>query len=421
MSEKPRILVVLPMYGGSLPVGRFCVSALRDLGCTVDVFEAPDFFSAFQGLSNLRVSADRLDYLENSFLQLVSQAVLAKVETVEPDLVLCMAQAPLNRQALKRLERDKVLTAMWFVEDFRVFTYWRAFAPLYSAFAVIQKEPFLAELAEAGVQHALYLPLAALPEFHRPLELSPTDRREFGADVSFLGAGYPNRKIAFRQLAHLNFKIWGTEWEGDTVLSRFVQRQGVRISSEDAVKIYSATRINLNLHSSVQAKNLVSQGDFVNPRTFELAACGAFQLVDERALMPELFASDELATFSAMPELLEKIAHYLSRSEERLAIAEKGRTRVLAEHTYQRRMGDLLAFLKERFPAWPAQRQSARLPEDLPPALASELAELFGRLNLSVNADFADVIAAVRGRQGELTGIETALLFLDEWQKQYKR
>ena len=420
MSEIPRILVVLPMYGGSLPVGRFCVSALRDLGCTVDVFEAPDFFSAFQGLKVLRVGADRLDYLENGFLQLLSQAVLAKVEAFEPDLVFCLAQAPLNRQALKRLERDKVLTTMWFVEDFQIFTYWRAFAPFYSAFAVIQKEPFLSELDKAGVQHSLYLPLAALPDFHRPLELNPAERREFGSDVAFLGAGYPNRRTAFRQLAHLDLKIWGTEWEGDSVLSRFVQRAGGRISPEDAVKIYSATRINLNLHSSVQTKNLVSHGDFVNPRTFELAACGAFQLVDERSHMPELFARGELMTFTSMPELLEKIDYYLNRPEERHAVAEKSRARVLADHTYQQRMSALIAFLKERFPAWPAQHEAARLPENLPQALAAELVELLARLNLPANAGFREVIAAVRSRQGELTGLETALLFLDEWQKQYK-
>ena len=79
--EKARVLVVLPMYGGSLPVGRYCVDALRNLGHTVEVFEAPDFHSAFSALKGLRVTTDRLEYLENSFLQVVSQAVLAKVET----------------------------------------------------------------------------------------------------------------------------------------------------------------------------------------------------------------------------------------------------------------------------------------------------------------------------------------------------
>ena len=118
-----RVLVVFPFYGGSLPIGRYCAAALRDAGCLVDVFEAPDFHPAFTAAQKLRVAPDRQEYLENSFLQVVSQAILAKTESFAPDLVLCMAQAPLNRQALKRLRKDGVATAMWFVEDFRLFTY----------------------------------------------------------------------------------------------------------------------------------------------------------------------------------------------------------------------------------------------------------------------------------------------------------
>ena len=205
------------------------------------------------------------------------------------------------------------------------------------------------------------------------------------------------------------------------MLARHVQRKGERISPEDAVKIYAASKINLNLHSSVQAGQLVSHGDFVNPRTFELAACEAFQLVDERSLMPDLFASDELATFSSMPDLLEKIAFYLGRPGERNAMAQRGRARVFADHTYQQRMQSLLAFLKERFPGWPEQRAKAQLPEDLPQELRAELSILFSQLHLPADSSFSDVIAAVRSREGELSGIETALLFLDEWQKQYSR
>ncbi|MFN2267935.1 MAG: hypothetical protein ABR533_06630, partial [Desulfonatronovibrio sp.] len=113
MESKLKILVVLPMYGGSLPVGRFCASALKKSGHLVEIFEAPEFHSAFTALKGLRVSSSSLEYLENSFLQVVSSAVLSKVEFFEPDLVLCLAQAPLSRQALKRLRADKIPTAMW--------------------------------------------------------------------------------------------------------------------------------------------------------------------------------------------------------------------------------------------------------------------------------------------------------------------
>lgn len=417
-----RVLVVLPLYGGSLPIGRFCVEALRELGHTVEVFEAPSFYTAFSSLKDLRVTTDRLEYLENSFLQVVSQAVLAKVDTFEPDLVLCLAQAPLNRQALKRLRKDGVATAMWFVEDYKLFTYWRGFAPFYDFFAVIQYEPLMSELRDIGVENALYLPMAALPAMHRKLELSPMEQRKYGADVSFLGAGYPNRRVAFRQLTHLDFKIWGTEWDGEPLLERHVQLKGARISSEDCVKIYNATKINLNLHSSVRATELVSHGDFVNPRTFELAACGAFQLVDKRSLMGDLFNADELVTFTSMEELLDLIPTYLGDETARQDMAAKAQARVLRDHTYARRMETLIEFVAARREGWPLPRKDSSLfSEELPQDLRTELVALVERLGIPADAAFQDVVWAIRQQHGQLSSLETAVLFLDEWKKQYSK
>ena len=418
-----RVLVVLPLYGGSLPVGRYAATALRDLGHTVDVFEAPAFYSAFSALRMLRVTSDRQEALEHSFLQVISQAIRARVEVFEPDLVLCLAQAPVSRQLLKTLARDKVTTAMWFVEDYRVFPYWRAVAPLYDFFFVIQKEPFFEKLAAAGAR-AAYLPLAALPSFHRPLgeeELSVAERRHYGSAVSFMGAGYPNRRRAFRQLSHLDFKIWGSNWNGEVSLAPFLQDGGARIEPEQAIKIFNASAINLNLHSSVQAKELVPAGDFVNPRTFEIACCGAFQLVDRRGLLPELFREDELATFTSMPELLDAIPYYLARPDERRELAMRGRARVLAEHTYQHRMAALVEEIRRCQPDWPTHRPTMTLPADLPEDLRRDLAELLRQLELPGDVAFEDVVTRLRQRNGVLNPLETSLLFLDEWRKQYRK
>lgn len=417
MNDARRILLVLPMYGGSLPVGRYCENALRSLGHIVETFEAPGFYGAFSALKNLRVGTDRLDYLENSFLQVVSQAVLAKVEAFAPDLVLAMAQAPLSRQALSRLRRDKVTTAMWFVEDHEVFPYWQAFAPLYDVFAVIQKGDFPRKLVETGQPNSIYLPMAADPSVHRPLELSTVERRRYGSELSFVGAGYPNRRLAFRQLAGFDLRIWGNDWDGETVLTSFLQRQGERIETEEVVKIFNASAINLNLHSSVRPGVLVGDGDFVNPRTFELAACGAFQLTDQRELLPELFADGELALFSDMPEFLQAIEHYRLHPAERAKIAAKAQARVLAEHTYAHRMQTLLEHAEAFMPG----KKIVSVPwhDEIPDSLRGELNALLARIGLAPDVTFDDLVWTVRSRQGELDRLETAILFLDEWKKQY--
>lgn len=412
MTPSLRILVVLPLYGGSLPIGRYCAKALSGMGHAVRIFDAPAFHSAFTGLKNLELPPSALGPLENSFLQVLNQAIWAQVEHFEPAFVLALAQAPLNRLTLQKLRKAGVRTAMWFVEDWQIFDYWQTYAPLYDVFAVIQKDPFQEKLAAAGQPHAPYLPLAALPEFHRPLALSAEEEREYGADIGFLGAGYPNRRLAFRPLAGRNFKIWGSDWEGESVLAPCIQRQGQRIGEEESVKIYNASRINLNLHSSLKTETLVSHGDFVNPRTFELASMGAFQLVDRRRLLPELFTEDELACFDSEAELYEKIDYFLSHPDERARYCRRARERVLAEHTYAQRMRRLLDYVAEQFGPWKAEAEQA--------AIAPPLLELLQRLELGPGASFENVVHTLRRQSGALSDVETAILFLDEWRRQYR-
>ena len=415
-----RVLVILPFYGGSLPIGRYCLKGLQEAGCLVDSFEAPSFYPAFTALKELRVGNEQLDQLQDAFLQTLSQCILTKVDAFSPDLVLCLAQAPMSRTALQRLRKEGIPTAMWFVEDFRLFTYWRAFAPYYDIFAVIQKEPFLSELESIGVANALYLPLAAQPDIHHPLELTAEEKKEFGAPLSFMGAGYPNRRKAFLQLVEEGIAIWGTEWEGEPRLAPHVRRGGSRISTEDCVRIYNATAVNLNLHSSVQAEALISGGDFVNPRTFELAACGAFQLVDRRELMPELFSPEELVVFDSMDDLKKKFRHYRNNPEEREASAARARSRVLADHTYAHRMRTLLDFSRERISGF-GQRKEIPWPADMPDDMKLSVAQLLETLNLGPEVAFSDLVAAIRSKNGRLSEAEAALLFLDEWKKMFAR
>lgn len=418
---KLKVLVILPMYGGSLPVGRFCAAALKNRGHLVEVFEAPGFHSAFSALRQVRVSSSSLEHLENSFLQVVSSAVLAKVDFFEPDLVLAMAQAPLSRQALKRLRADKVCTAMWFVEDFRIFSYWQAFAPYYDIFAVIQKEPFFSLLKAAGVENCLYLPLGADPDFHRPLELASLELKRWGSDLSFMGAGYPNRRRAFKELTGYDLKIWGTEWDGDPVLAPYVQLGGRRIDSLECVKIFNASRINLNLHSTLDQDQLVKYGDFVNPRTFELASCAAFQLVDRRELLGELFDRDEMVVFSDLKDLKEKIDYFLQHPEKRSEFAHRARQRVLREHSYEHRMNVMTDFAVARKGIGNYDQNRASVLDELSPELRTELEELTARLGLSPSVGFEDLVHYIRQEKGRLSPLEASILFLDEWKKQYKR
>lgn len=429
MFDRPlKILIVLPLYGGSLPIGYYCANALKELGHCVELFEAPKFLEAHSALRSMNIGQEKLNGLEQSFIQLLSQAIYAQTEESKPDLVLAMAQAPVNRLLLKKLKQDNILTAMWFVEDYTIFPYWQMFAPLYDYFFVIQKDPFLQKLQENKNVKAFYLPMAADIRFHVKQTLSKEEEKIYQADLSFMGAGYPNRRRAFRSLLKYNFKIWGSDWNGDELLANYVQKNGQRISSEESLKIYSASKINLNLHSSIHADKLISHGDFVNPRTFELASMGVFQLADRRTLMDELFICStlqnprddaELAVFDSMEELQENIIFYLSHPELREKIASNAQKRVQKEHSYTHRMQTMLEIIRRNSPSFAPKSPELVWDSAINPQIRQEISDLLHELNLPPNTDFETLIHCLRQKNTVLTPQETALLFLAEWKKFY--
>ena len=78
-------------------------------------------------------------------------------------------------------------------------------------------------------------------------------------------------------------------------------------------------------------------------RTFEAAACGAFQLVDDRTALHSLFdPPNDLVAYASVDELTALIGRYLHDPDARREAAERARSRALREHTYAKRLGQLL-------------------------------------------------------------------------------
>jgi spore maturation protein CgeB len=416
-----RILVVSPLTGGSYPLTGYCARALAELGHAVTVLDTSPFASALGGIGGFTPKKAVQKTIGEAFANFLGRGVLAAVEHHDPDLVLGMAQAPLSGAVLRELGRRGTVRAMWFVEDHRLFGYWKDVIAEYDHFFTIQAGEFLATASQATAGQVAYLPCAADPAVHRPFPLCAEERAELGSPVGFLGAGYHNRRIAFRSLLDLGLKLWGTQWKGSGQLESAVQRGGARITTDDMVRIFNATDVNLNLHSSTYVDGVDPRGDFVNPRTFELAACGAFQLVDERALLPSLLRpGTEVATFTDTAELRPLVEHWLARPDERAAIAAAGRARVLAEHTYRHRMEALLEAICARDADRLRARSRGETVADVGSACGdTPLGRFLGELSPSMPFSLAGVAKGLLARPGRLSDPEAILLFLRELDGMY--
>ncbi len=415
-----KVLLVSPMYGGSLPV-TYCVQrALNSIGHRCELLDNTSFYPGFKHIQEVTTHKQHQNALNSMLTSLLAETVTARAVETQADLVLVIAQGPATAEVIEELRKADIRTAFWFVEDGSTLQYWKGIAPLFDGFFVIQKGEFFTQLKDAGCQHPYYLPMAADPAIHRPLELTPEEIAEFGSDLSHVGAGYHNRRDFFAGLLDFDFKIWGSDWEKAGPLSHIIQRDGERIPTEDTIKIFNASKINVNLHSSTYHSGVNPFGDFLNPRTYEIAACGAFQLVDERRYLAENFeVGTEVVTFNSLQDMRDLAREYLEKPEERAEIAAASRQRVLKEHTFEHRLRELMGVIAGRYPEWKPKGGGLPTAEELIRAAGedSEMVAVMERFIGKGPLTLEDVAADIEKGEGEFTRTEAMILLLNEFRR----
>jgi spore maturation protein CgeB len=422
--ERLRIAVIPPLWGGTLPVADACARAFRQIGHEVVEIDLKPFVSAYNEIRGIAAlsSGDHGRSLVHGFMRLMGESVLAIIEELEPDVAFALAQAPLDPPVLHAIRSSGTTTALWFCEDFRVMKYWKELAPHYDTVFHIQPEDFADPLRESGA-YGVPLALGFDPSIHRPIELPTDDRMRYGCDFSFVGAGYHNRVESLPTLLDLGLRIYGTEWPEGPVFREAMPEPNARQSPEQSNRIFNASRINLNLHSSPWCDGINPVGDYVNPRTFELAGARAFQLVDERRELSRYFQPGvEIETFTNIQECRAKVLYYLAHDDERREIAERGFQRATREHTYRQRMEEAVSALRSGpSPVVPRRRRHRSVSEVLEgarqmPELAAVLSRIPGEARWSTDA----ISVAVAKGEGPLSPEEKVLLFMREYEKEVR-
>ena len=184
----------------------------------------------------------------------------------------------------------------------------------------------------------------------------PDKDDQFTCDLSYVGSYLPAKRKFLRENVlplgqTLDLRIYGSDWTLPNRALGYVQRlgqyfnirplKGIRklgLSLEDERRLYSSSRICLNVHEAQVQRT----GCEINERTFKILACGGFQLSDNVRLMRRFFSASELVTAEGGRDWFDTVDYYLRHPEERASIAEAGRTKVLAKHTYHHRARQIL-------------------------------------------------------------------------------
>lgn len=200
-----------------------------------------------------------------------------------------------------------------------------------------------------------YLPHAWHPEKHTKGP-HPEDADLPSHDVVFVGTAFPERIewLSAIDWTGIDLGLYGN-WRKlkGRRLRRYVRDHGVPISNAVAAGLYRRAKIGINLYRTSRGFDGVEHvigAESLNPRAYELAACGVFHISNYRAEVSEVFGAC-VPTFQHPTEASGLIRKWLADPEGRAQMAAELPARV-AEMSWIARaaqvIGDLQGLLGHR-------------------------------------------------------------------------
>ena len=266
------------------------------------------------------------------------------LHTQKPDLILTLYGSRLDRTIMQNIHQTDYKTALWLVDDPYEVDTTLSFASNYDFIFTIE-ENCIPLYQNAGSKNVHWLPLATLPSRFKSI----TVEQKYRSDICIVGTAFQNRLLLVDQLADYFLskatKIIGRWWERLENYQRLKKNIfNQLIKPNELVNYYNGAKINVNIHrifNIANSKNIPAQTP--NNRTFDIAACNAFQLTDCRQMISQFYIpNQEMIIFRSVADLKEKIDYYLLHDREREQIASSARLRTLTEHTFLERLRTLI-------------------------------------------------------------------------------
>ena len=231
----------------------------------------------------------------------------------------------LSVEDLQKLH-DIITIKCWFVDGVSDHP---EYIPYYSYIDNIYvfEESDISFLAKYKIKNVQYIPVGYNMNYHK-LKVKSIE-----LDVSFMGSPFKNRlqileAVAIKEVKkNWKQKIMGPFYSTKYFWKKFIFEhkypnitrflENGSVTSGEVNKLYNNSRICLNIHDT-KHKSL-------NPRSFDILAAGAFEIVDMRSgYVGDIQPGKALVEFKGIDDLLTKIEYYLANDEERETIAQYG-------------------------------------------------------------------------------------------------
>jgi spore maturation protein CgeB len=321
---RPSVVLVAAIDDGKFAHGAQRGRALERLGCdvtTVNVVER-------RGPLGLFRSKDLRQRLERALAE------------VRPDLVLVVGVPELDPPVVESLKGTAGgRWVNWFPDDLRTVDEAAAVAWPYDE-VFVSGSDVASRMGAILHRDVRLLPLAADPSVYRPVRARG---QQYRANVVFAGSATPRREALLQHVVEFGLALWGPGWRA-TSLRDYCR--GEALKTEEFVQAYGGASVAVNIHHTADGGD--AEEAFCNQRCFEIAATGVLQVMDRRADLPRWFTpEDEVLVFENALHLRRIVEDALQDQTAVERIAQAGRQRVLAEHTYMHRMMTVLGLEPE--------------------------------------------------------------------------
>lgn len=246
--------------------------------------------------------------------------IRSRIEEYSPDIILII-NPNIPWSTLRELSLN-YRVVFWFVDSI---VGWKDIVPLKNYDVFVYDHESQKYLRSKGVS-SQYCPVG-YNDFYKKKDNIVKD-----IDISFVGTPYKKRLRLLEKAAQIavkknwNMKVYGPFFSRGHFWKKIIFQQRYPNLSKYIVNgsqtprkvaaIYARSKICLNIHDD--------KNKGVNPRTFEIMATGAMELLDVRSDYDILQPQKDMIVFSNVEEMVSKLEYYLSHDKEREQIAEAG-------------------------------------------------------------------------------------------------
>lgn len=263
-------------------------------------------------------------------------------EKIQPDLVFVLNGSILFVETLDKF-RQTAKVVVWMYDTLARYPKSKEHINHSDAFFCYEKQDTEAYLKQGKT--AYFLPQACDEKLYYP----SGEKKDI--DILFVGTLYRYEKriqllkAVVRHFPDKRILIIGVykPWYKNPFKWLFREKKAVytnnNIPFQEVNNYYNRAKIVLNIHHETQQ-------DGANPKVFEIAGAGAYQLCDANPYIEKLFPDGEIGLYRSKKELLDLIDNALQ--QDKSGHARRARQIVLSSHTFTDRIKEVLKIIKNR-------------------------------------------------------------------------